>query len=48
MSRRALPVAADIFARHIAIPMHANLTEDDVTYVSETLRTIVFDGAVRR
>ena len=46
--QRALPVSADIFARHIAIPMHANLTEDDVTYVSETLRTIVSDGAVRR
>lgn len=44
----ALPVSADIFARHIAIPMHANLTEDDVTYVSDTLRSIVSDGAVRR
>lgn len=44
----ALPVSADIFARHIAIPMHANLTEDDITYVADTLRTVVSDGAVRR
>lgn len=44
----ALPVSADIFARHIAIPMHANLVENDIAYVSETLRAIVSDGAVRR
>ena len=44
----SLPVSADIFARHIAIPMHANLTEADVSYVSETLRSIVSDSAVRR
>lgn len=44
----SLPVSADIFTRHIAIPMHANLTEADVSYVAETLRGIVSDGAVRR
>jgi dTDP-4-amino-4,6-dideoxygalactose transaminase len=44
----ALPVSAEIFSRHIAIPMHANLTEADVAYVSETLRSIVSDSAVRR
>lgn len=43
-----LPVSADIFERHIAIPMHANLTEDDVAYVADTIRTIVSDPAVRR
>lgn len=47
-AQAALPVSADIFTRHIAIPMHANLTEADVAYVSETLRSIVSDGAVRR
>lgn len=46
--QKALPVSADIFGRHIAIPMHANLTEDDVAYVSETVRTIVTDPAHRR
>lgn len=44
----SLPVSADIFERHIAIPMHANLTEDDVTYVADTVRSVVSDTAVRR
>lgn len=35
------PVSADLFARHLAIPMHANLTEDDVSYVAETLRDVL-------
>jgi dTDP-4-amino-4,6-dideoxygalactose transaminase len=43
-----LPVSADVFARHIAIPMHANLTEDDVAYVADTLRAIVTDPTHRR
>lgn len=43
-----LPVSADIFARHIAIPMHANLSDADVSYVAETLRAVVSDGNVRR
>lgn len=46
--QKSLPVSADVFARHIAIPMHANLTEADVAYVSETLRSIVSDSAARR
>lgn len=44
----SLPVSADIFARHIAIPMHANLTDDDVSYVADTIRTVVTDSAFRR
>lgn len=44
----ALPVSADIFSRHIAIPMHANLSDTDVSYVSETLRAVVTDSKVRR
>lgn len=46
--QRPLPVSADIFARHIAIPMHANLTQDDVTHVAETLRSVATDPAHRR
>ncbi len=42
------PVSADLFARHLAIPMHANLTEDDTTYVSDTVREVVASAAVRR
>lgn len=44
----ALPVSADIFTRHIAIPMHANLSDTDVSYVSETLRAVVSDSKVRQ
>lgn len=36
-----LPVSAGLFASHIAIPMHANLSEDDVTYVSDVLREVM-------
>jgi dTDP-4-amino-4,6-dideoxygalactose transaminase len=28
--RKPCPVSADIFTRHLAIPMHANLTDDDI------------------
>ena len=36
-----LPVSADLFRRHLAIPMHANLTEVDVDRVAEVLRDAV-------
>ncbi|GLZ79104.1 pyridoxal phosphate-dependent aminotransferase [Actinorhabdospora filicis] len=36
-----LPVSADLFDRHLAIPMHANLTDDQVETVAATLREIV-------
>lgn len=42
-----LPVSADVFARHIAIPMHANLSGDDVAYVAETVRSVVTDPSHR-
>ena len=44
----ACPVSADLFARHLAIPMHANLTDDDVAHVAGTLREVVSSRAVRR
>ncbi|WP_181773099.1 DegT/DnrJ/EryC1/StrS family aminotransferase [Amycolatopsis pittospori] len=34
---QTLPVSADLFARHLAIPMHANLTEAQVDRVIETV-----------
>ncbi len=34
---QTLPVSADLFARHLAIPMHANLTDDQVDRVVETV-----------
>lgn len=33
----SLPVSADLFTRHLAIPMHANLTDADVDRVVEVL-----------
>lgn len=38
---RECPVSADVFARQLAIPMHANLTPDQVQRVAETLAKIV-------
>ncbi len=31
------PVAADLFARHLAIPMHANLQDDQIEFVVESV-----------
>jgi perosamine synthetase len=35
------PVSADLFRRHLAIPMHANLTEADVERVAAAVRAAV-------
>ena len=35
------PVSADCFARHFAIPMHANLTEAQVERVAQTVRQVI-------
>lgn len=35
------PVSADLFGRHLAIPMHANLTDDQVERVAKTVRNVV-------
>jgi perosamine synthetase len=40
-SRDTCPVSADLFARHLAIPMHANLTEGQVETVAAAVRTVV-------
>jgi dTDP-4-amino-4,6-dideoxygalactose transaminase len=34
-------VSADLFRRHLAIPMHANLTDDEVERVATTVRDAV-------
>ncbi|MCW3841311.1 DegT/DnrJ/EryC1/StrS family aminotransferase [Micromonospora yasonensis] len=41
------PVSADLFARHLAIPMHANLTEAQVETVAATLTDVVDSIAAR-
>ena len=42
------PVSADLFARHLAIPMHANLTEAQVETVAATLIEVVNAAATGR
>lgn len=42
------PVSADLFARHLAVPMHANLTDAQVERVAATLREVVTEVAGRR
>jgi perosamine synthetase len=39
--REPCPVSADIFRRHLAIPMHANLTEAQVEIVAKAVREAV-------
>lgn len=41
------PVSADLFARHLAIPMHANLTDAQVETVAATLTEVVDSIATR-
>jgi perosamine synthetase len=45
--QKPLPVSAELFARHLAIPMHANLTEDEVQRVADTVREVVALDLVR-
>ncbi|WP_434743510.1 DegT/DnrJ/EryC1/StrS family aminotransferase [Micromonospora sp. SH-82] len=42
------PVSADLFVRHLAIPMHANLTDAQVETVAATLVDVVDATAVGR
>lgn len=37
--KQTCPVSADLFKRHFTIPMHANLTDDEVQRVIDTLTT---------
>ena len=40
-SRGACPVSRDVFDRHLAIPMHANLTDAQVETVATAVRAVV-------
>ena len=44
-STQPCPVSADLFARHLAIPMHANLTDAEVETVAATLTQVVAAAA---
>ncbi|WP_139416736.1 DegT/DnrJ/EryC1/StrS family aminotransferase [Agromyces laixinhei] len=41
----SLPVSADLFTRHLAIPMHANLTDSEAERVIETLAQAIESSA---
>ena len=43
--RPSCPVSASVFRRHLAIPMHANLTDGDVEVVSKAVRAAVMAAA---
>ena len=47
-TERGCPVSADLFHRHLAIPMHANLTDEDLDHVIDTVRAVVGSATVRR
>lgn len=40
-SEQQCPVASDLFDRHLAIPMHANLTEAQIDRVATTVRAVI-------
>jgi dTDP-4-amino-4,6-dideoxygalactose transaminase len=42
------PVSADLFTRHLAVPMHANLTPDQVATVAAAVREVVTAPTSRR
>lgn len=35
------PISADVFRRHLAIPMHANLTDEQIERVATTVRDVI-------
>jgi dTDP-4-amino-4,6-dideoxygalactose transaminase len=41
----ACPVSADLFGRHLAIPMHANLSTDQVDRVADAVLAAVTEHA---
>jgi perosamine synthetase len=44
-ARPACPVSAHVFGRHLAVPMHANLTDGDVETVAKAVRCAVTAAA---
>ncbi|GAA1508898.1 DegT/DnrJ/EryC1/StrS family aminotransferase [Nocardioides humi] len=46
-STQECPVAARLFRTQFALPMHANLTEDDVSYVAAVVREVVGGSGAR-
>jgi dTDP-4-amino-4,6-dideoxygalactose transaminase len=41
------PVSAELFGSQLALPMHANLSDDDLDYVAEQVRSVLDQPGVR-
>jgi perosamine synthetase len=39
-AKQSCPISAGLFSRHLAIPMHANLANEDLEYVVDVIRTV--------
>jgi dTDP-4-amino-4,6-dideoxygalactose transaminase len=44
----AFPVADDVCARHVCLPLHSDMTIEEVTYVGDSLEAAVADLTARR
>ena len=45
-SKQDCPVSRSLFGRHLAIPMHANLTDEDLEYVVASVRSAVTSSTI--
>jgi len=45
-SKQDCPVSRSLFGRHLAIPMHANLTDEDLEYVVTSVRSAVTSSTI--
>ena len=47
MAHGSFPVADDVCARHICLPLYYGMTDEEARYVVETLRTVLSEKGVR-
>jgi len=43
-AKQSCPVSRSLFGRHLAIPMHANLSSEDLNHVVTSVRAAVSDS----
>ena len=41
LDRNSFPVAEDVCARHICLPVHSDMTDDEADYVVESLASVL-------
>ncbi len=47
LGRNSFPVADDVCARHICLPVHSDMTDDEADYVVESLATVLADRTMK-